>query len=86
MHGDVYDLQDKKYYKWIYRKKSLQNVDKIVAISHKIQKQSILDVFPEVENKLEVIYNGFDIEEIRESIVRKCVISLFVIQAFIWTD
>lgn len=74
MHGDVYDLQHKKYYKWL-QKKSLKNIDRIVAISQNT-KQSILDVFPEVENKLEVIYNGFDIEEIRKDSEEICDITL----------
>ena len=53
----------------------IRDRDKIVAISQNT-KQSILDVFPEVENKLEVIYNGFDIEEIRKDSEEMCDITL----------
>lgn len=63
IHSDVDDLKIKPYYRKLQRN-SFKNIDKIVAISQNT-KRSLLDVFPEIDRKLEVIYNGFDIEEIR---------------------
>lgn len=64
-HGDIYVLNSKPYYKWLQRK-SLKRVKKIVAISENT-KESIISVYPEFENKTELIYNGFDTDAIRNA-------------------
>ncbi len=65
IHGDVYDLaaEDKT------EERQLQNTafykaDKIVTISD-ITTQSVLDLFPEHREKIQIIYNGVDIERVR---------------------
>lgn len=61
-HGDIYDLNEKKRYKKLQRK-SLKNVDKIVAISNNTF-DSVKTVYPEYESKLTLINNGFEINKI----------------------
>jgi glycosyltransferase involved in cell wall biosynthesis len=74
IHGDVSDLKEKTYYRMLQRN-SLRHINQIVTISQN-SKQAILDVFPEVRGKLNIIYNGFDVVEIQENSNRECDISL----------
>lgn len=66
IHGDVYNLAEPN----LAEERELQNkafykADRIVSISD-ITTQSLIDLFPEHRNKMEVIYNGIDIETIRK--------------------
>lgn len=62
VHGSIEDLKkNKRNYK--LQKESFANVNKIVAISQKTY-NSILDVYPEYENKTTIINNGFDFSKI----------------------
>lgn len=58
MHSTIYDLEDSKFMKQKQRK-SLKEVNKIVAISE-VTEQSVRDEFPEFQNKILKIYNGYD--------------------------
>lgn len=62
VHGDVYDLNNDKL-NYVAQKKSFKNVNKIVAISNNTKK-SLLEVFPEYKNKIVLINNGFNIQNI----------------------
>ncbi len=62
VHGDVYDLEKNKK-NYLLQKKSFKHVNKIVAISDNTYK-SIEKVFPNYSDKLLLINNGFDIENI----------------------
>lgn len=64
IHGSVENfLYQKRYFK-AYRK-FLLTADKIVAISQRTA-QSIIQVFPEVKDKIHLIYNGYDLENFRQ--------------------
>lgn len=60
IHGSIHDLKGNKERKK-KQKKYLDQVDSIVAISNET-KQSILEIFPEYQCKLQKIYNGYDFE------------------------
>lgn len=65
IHGDVYNLAQAD----MKEERALQNnafrkADRIVSISD-ITTQSLIDLFPEHKEKLQVIYNGIDISEVR---------------------
>lgn len=66
IHGDVYDLaqadktEERKLQELAFRK-----VDKIVSISD-ITNRSLCDLFPDHRDKIEIIYNGIDVEETRK--------------------
>lgn len=64
-HGDIYDLK-KSALKKKLQERSYRRATKIVAISENT-KQSICDLFPQFEDKIELIYNGVN----RERIERK---------------
>lgn len=66
IHGDVYDLaeENKKEERELQRE-AFYKADKIVAISD-ITTQSLIDLFPEHQDKLRVIYNGIDVQDVRE--------------------
>lgn len=66
IHGDVYNLsaENMKEEKELQRE-ALNKVDRIVAISD-ITTQSLIDLFPEHREKIRVIYNGIDLENVRE--------------------
>ena len=49
---------------------SFNKIDKIIAISDKTR-QSILDLYPNLNNKVEKIYNGYDFEKYSIKEVRK---------------
>jgi len=62
IHGDIYDLKsNKRNYK--LQQKSFKYVDKIVAISDNTF-NSLKDVYPEYNDKLTLINNGFSLDEI----------------------
>ena len=63
-HGDIYDLRDKKIRRML-QGRSYRKADRIVTISENTR-QSVCALFPEVENKIELIYNGVDIRRIQE--------------------
>lgn len=73
-HGDIYSLKRLGYYRMLQRK-SLKNVNHIVAISQNT-KQSIIDIYPEYSQKIQLIYNGFDVEAIREISNEPCEIEV----------
>lgn len=63
-HGSIENLLEQSEYKnKIKYGKVLNNFNKIVAISNKT-KESIVAVYPEYENKIELIYNGYNFNEI----------------------
>lgn len=66
IHGDVYNLaqSDMKEERDLQRE-AFYKADKIVSISD-ITTQSLLDVFPEHKEKIQIIYNGIDTESIRK--------------------
>ena len=59
-HGDIYDLKN-NFLKRLLQKRSFKKADKIVVIS-KNTRNSIVDIFPEMQEKICTIYNGTDIE------------------------
>lgn len=66
IHGDVYNLavEDKREERELQRE-AFYKADRIVAISD-ITTQSLIDLFPEHQEKIRVIYNGIDINNVRE--------------------
>lgn len=76
IHGDVYDLArpDKSEEREL-QEEAFRKVNKIVSISD-ITTQSLRDLFPGHQDKIEVIYNGIDIEETREKAKEPTVIQL----------
>lgn len=72
VHSDIYDLNYKqfsglkrissfvKYYK---QKKAFKVADKIIAIS-KLTRKSIVDLYPKYKNKITLIHNGYNFNEI----------------------
>ena len=70
IHGSIEDLENKK---WMKKKqsKSLKKVDKIVAISD-VTKQSIVSEFPEYQNKIVKISNGYNFKKMNsEEVIGK---------------
>lgn len=66
MHGDVYNLaQPNLTEERMLQNEAFQKVNRIVTISD-ITTQSLLDLFPEHKDKLQLICNGIDIEKVRE--------------------
>lgn len=67
IHSDIYDLrrsnmmEERKL-----QKEAFYKANRIVSISD-ITTQSLKEIFPEHENRIRVIYNGANIEEIRKS-------------------
>ena len=61
-HGDIYDLRENGI-KLLLQKRSYKRATKIVAISENTKK-SIIDIFPQFESKIELIYNGVNISQI----------------------
>ena len=62
-HGDNYDLRDK----WLERQlqnRSYRRADKIIVISDNT-KQSVLDIFPQHADKLQLVYNGVNVDRIK---------------------
>lgn len=66
IHGDVYNLAEPDLAEErALQREAFYKADRIISISD-ITTQSLIDLFPEHRNKIEVIYNGIDIETIRE--------------------
>ena len=65
-HGAIYDLNDNNRLKKL-QKRYYDKINKIVAISNKTYK-SVEEVYPEYKNKVELIYNGFDKQNILNKI------------------
>jgi len=63
-----YFLKDKKTI--VNKKKLLLTADKIIAISENTKKD-IIKIFPEVKNKIAVIYHGFTFQQIKEDIPKE---------------
>ena len=65
IHGDIYNLtaNDKTEEKELQRE-SLKKANRIVTISD-ITKQSVIDLYPEYEEKICVLYNGVDIQGVK---------------------
>lgn len=68
-HGEISDLKTRHYHRWLQRF-PLKYTSKIVTVSEN-SKQSIVDVYPEFKDKVQIIYNGFNIEEIRKASTEK---------------
>ena len=64
IHGSIEEFLEDRVKKR-YHEKHLKSVDTIVAISNKTRR-SIAEVYPEYEDKIEIIYNGYDFNEIIE--------------------
>lgn len=71
-HGDLYNLDYRKFkgfhrvVQWVkynMEKRALQKIDIVVAISQNT-KNSINQIFPFVQDKLHIIYNGYDFDSI----------------------
>lgn len=66
IHGDVYNLLDKeKEEERKLQSEAFKKADKIITISD-ITTQSVIDVFPEHKDKVNVLYNGIDIDRVVE--------------------
>ncbi len=66
IHGDVYDLaQPDKREERALQEEAFHKAGRIVAISD-VTAQSLLDLFPGHKDKMRVIYNGIDIERVRQ--------------------
>ncbi|MBQ8626320.1 MAG: glycosyltransferase [Agathobacter sp.] len=66
IHGDVYDLavEDKQEERQL-QKEAFKKANRIVTISD-ITTQSVIDLFPEYKDKIHIIYNGIDVEDVRK--------------------
>ena len=73
-HGDLYDLRDSKAKYWL-QSRSFRRATKIVAISENTEK-SIVELFPKFRDKVEIIYNGIHIDNIRQRAQEPCNTSL----------
>lgn len=71
IHTDVYDLASKEMQEERQlQREAFYKADRIVTISD-ITTQSVIDLFPEHKEKIQILYNGIDIEEIhRRSLER----------------
>lgn len=66
IHGDVYNLADPDMEEEkVLQNKAFYKANKIVSISD-ITTQSLIDLFPEHREKLQIIYNGIDVKKIRQ--------------------
>lgn len=64
IHGSIEDFS-KDLVKKNNHKIQLQKADKIIAVSKKT-KDSIISIYPEYKNKVSIVYNGYDFENIIE--------------------
>lgn len=66
VHGSIEDFALPRY-EWRKKshKKHFSEASNIVAISQKTKK-SIVDLYPEVENKVKLVYNGYNFEELEQ--------------------
>lgn len=65
VHSSIYDLNDNKMYKRL-QKRHFQKIGRIISISN-LTNNSIIELYPELENKVRKIYNGFNFDEIIEN-------------------
>ena len=66
IHSDVFNLaQENKAEEYELQKKAFEKADQIVSISD-ITTESLEMLFPECKDKMKVIYNGLDIQNVRE--------------------
>ena len=70
VHGDIYDLKNSAF---LYKKqyKFFSCTDKIIVISNNTHK-SVSELYPEFNAKISRIYNGFDLDLIKEASLEKC--------------
>ena len=61
-HGTIYNLKNHKISR-IRQGKKLRFVNKIIAISEKTE-ESIKEIYPEYKKKIEIVYNGYDFNDI----------------------
>ena len=61
-HGTIYNLKKHKFSR-IRQGKKLKSVNKIIAISEKTE-ESIKEIYPEYKKKIELVYNGYDFNNI----------------------
>lgn len=76
IHGDVYDLAaEEKTEERQLQNEAFYKADKIVTISD-ITTQSVRELFPEHKDKIRIIYNGIDIDKVREKALEQTEIKL----------
>lgn len=61
-HGTIYNLKNHKLSR-IRQGKKLKYVNKIISISEKTS-ESIKEIYPEYDKKIELVYNGYDFQNI----------------------
>ena len=61
-HGKIYNLKNHKISR-IRQGKKLRYINKIIAISEKTE-ESIKEIYPEYKKKIELVYNGYDFNDI----------------------
>lgn len=61
-HGTIYNLKNHKFSR-IRQGKKLKYVNKIISISEKTS-ESIKEIYPEYDKKIELVYNGYDFQNI----------------------
>lgn len=61
-HGTIYNLKNHKISR-VRQGKKLKYVNKIIAISEKTE-ESIKEIYPEYMKKIELVYNGYDFNDI----------------------
>ena len=61
-HGTIYNLKNHKISR-IRQGKKLRYINKIIAISEKTE-ESIKEIYPEYKKKIELVYNGYDFNDI----------------------
>lgn len=64
IHGSIENFKQQENYKKAHYQQ-LKCADKIIGISQKTY-QSIIDVYPDFKDKVEIIYNGYDFDAIRQ--------------------
>lgn len=64
IHGDIYDLKNKKY-DYNIQKKSLNKVNRIITISQNTY-NSVVDLYPQFKEKTRIIYNSYEFDKIEE--------------------
>ena len=76
IHSDVYNLAQKnKAEEYDLQKKAFEKATCIVSISD-ITTESLETLFPEYKNKIKVIYNGLDIQNVRKKSKEKISVKL----------
>lgn len=76
IHGNVYDLGGESVKReWALQDKAFDNVRYIISISN-ITTQSLKDLFPRHSHKIIELYNGIDIERVREKAAEETAIRL----------